>query len=292
MKEAKENKPNLGDMLDCKSMEQYLKDKAKNHNYYKVYGSEKKLRVVFEDNILYFSDGSGWNDTEDREKFQEGDPKYKYYARCFTYSWSENVAMWMLYAGRKDGIMVNIKKSQMNAIIESCKEIKLGNFSDDKFEEKETIYKGVEKDGEIIDGDFVLYLTDIVYFDKNKDDAKKYDVKRSYESYIAKKDDGTDRAFVTEMNRTAKRYPLSYENECRLILKVKKESLQNLKLSDAKIDFKNSLEKDDKEIGVRSSPNYSGKGEYVKSSLYDKINWNLCEGCKKSLCKECKEKIQ
>lgn len=257
-----EDKITLINCLEGKyPINEYLKCKAKNHNSYKIYGEENKLKALYEDKKLYLSDGTGWNDIEDRNIFQAANDGYKYYARCFTFSISENVAMWMLYGGmRNQGIMVDVGKANINKIIKGCKEIILGNFDSNK--------KFIPGENAIIKDDFELYLIDILYYCKSKKSNRCYDVKRSKEEVCVPEES------IRTLNRVKKDYAWNYENECRLILKIKKDLCE--KYTDALIDFNDM---DITAFRIKSSPNYKGKNTYEKSTLNNKMSWNLCNGC-------------
>ncbi len=56
--------------------------------------------------ISTFSDGSNWNDNDDYFRMKKESVDDLLLARCFTFSKSENVAMWMLYA-RKENDLIN-----------------------------------------------------------------------------------------------------------------------------------------------------------------------------------------
>ncbi len=286
-------KESLGCFNDSVSLEKYLKEKGANHRSYKIYGTEKILRSVFVDKQLYLSDGSNWNDTVDGKEFSAEDGEYKYYARCFTYSTSENVAMWMLYGGITDkkGVMVDMGGAKnLNQIIEKCTKVDLGEFDGNpkKFKKSVTINKD----------DFELYLIDIVYYGEaiskdEKDNKDKVYLKRSYESAP-----NAEKTCIDGLKRAIKDIGWSYENECRLILKVKKKLCEGCSVAEinfSKIDL-------DKKITVITSPNYGEELEFKKSleknvsykeSVHkSKISWNLCKGCKYlRFNKYCKKKL-
>lgn len=256
---------------DCfqgkKSLEEYLKEKAKCHNSYKLYGTEEKLKAIYDDYKLYLSDGSQWNDISDREALQIEDKEYKYFARSFTYSLSENVAMWMLYGGiMGDGVMVDFGAGNLKSILNQCNKVILGTFINKKFEGK------IEVSRE----DFQLYMMDIIYYEPSANMEGYIDVKRSYESLLE-----VPEKYIKNLLHSTKNYAWSYENECRLILKVKKVFCRNC--SDAEINFEEIFKQNpsNKKSVVYESPNYKGSRRYEKSKLYSKINWDLCSGCKK-----------
>lgn len=78
------------------TMIDYLHSKAKNHNNYKIYTCESRLDSWMCNKALYLSNGSRWNDTDDRERLNPTEGLYPYinFTMCFSFSKSENVAMW------------------------------------------------------------------------------------------------------------------------------------------------------------------------------------------------------
>ena len=83
----------------------YLSHKAASHNYYKYYAPKHYIDTILREEAVFLSDGENWNDVCDRERLNN-DNRYKRFALCLSYSRSENVAMWMLYAGN-DGCMID-----------------------------------------------------------------------------------------------------------------------------------------------------------------------------------------
>lgn len=78
----------------------HLREKGKNHTNYKIYSYGTRITDIIDETTLYLSDGQRWNDRIDRDNFCRKDQPRRF-ARCFSFSKSENVAMWMLYGGMK-----------------------------------------------------------------------------------------------------------------------------------------------------------------------------------------------
>lgn len=272
--------------------EQYLKhlrDKAENHNYYKIYSSDTRITDIIDKKTLYLSDGQGWNDKIDRNNFcREG--QLKRFAKCFSFSRSENVAMWLLYGGMESkGLMLNIKKSLMKDIVDKCDEVELGYWEKKNGKEEFVVKAKIPKDN------FDLYLIDILYYG-DSDEKGKYDLKRSSTKYEL-----GEVAVIDQLSGCVKSYPWSYENEVRLILELKKENGEVTKIYDdkqitgARINFaKIFMKHSETDITIYESPNYKGKHHHTKSTLFEKIDWNLCSDCRrksilrgKLKCKKC-----
>lgn len=257
---------------DGYSLEKYLSEKAENHNSYKIYDTEERITCIAVDKKLYLSDGSKWNDENDSKAMNSCVDGYKYFARCFTYSISENVAMWMLYGGlHHKGAMIDIGRAKLTKIKTECKQAAFGKFKKEGGFKAETT---VEKK------DFQLYLTDILYYAPSKDNdgnIKKglVDVKRSDETLRDK-----DENIIKDLNFKKKYYAWNYENECRLILKIKEELCRGC--TDVEIDFHEI--NFDNDFVIVKAPNFTGppicnEKYYAESKLKGQLNWNLCKGC-------------
>ena len=253
----------------AKELEEYLKEKAKKHTYFKLYGTQDRLNVIYEKKKLYLSCGKDWNDPKDTKQLSLSEG-HTYYARCFSFSKSENVAMWMLYSGMGDnGVMVSFRPKFLDEITKKVTYITLGCFSENKFEGKLSL----END------DFELYLIDMLYVreDKNQETGNSsYHVKRHDET-----GDILDRNIVEALHLCRKHYEWNYENECRLILDVKRK-IDMEQYTDAEIDFSEI----DKNLvpnaeSVTMTPKHQGDipHGYQKSTLSDGLKWDLCLNC-------------
>lgn len=247
----------------------HLKKKAINHKNYKIYSYGSRITCIAEEKALYLSDGHLWNDLVDKNNFCSDGKKR--FARCFSFSKSENIAMWMLYGGNGgNGLMIDLNKTIMKDIVIHCTNVKLGYWDKNSgaFCIKQELHKG----------EFSLYLIDILYYALNEN-GEKYDLKRSNSSY-----DLGEPETINRLKYCRKSYPWSYENECRLILEPK-IAIRDNKITDAKIEFEDILTKCFKkkislENRIVASPNYVGVHKFKESALQGQIDWDLCFGCK------------
>ena len=172
------------------TLDGYLRKKAANHNHCRIYGEEDKLSAIFTDHILYLTDGADWNDTADRDAFNSGDSEYKYFARSFTYSTSESVAMWMLYGGmQKKGVMVEIGVGNLNKIINGYKKIVLGNFDGPSGESKFVEGPTIDKENCSLDLIDILYCSsdnEKGLIDIKRSDERVQNVMKNYINYLKK----------------------------------------------------------------------------------------------------------
>ena len=129
----------------CKNQEnlyKYVTDKALQHRNFKHYVSDiKRINNIVKEGALFLSDGTNWNDIDDRNAFCNtpstniNEKNYRMYGLCLSFSSSENVAMWMLYGGmHKKGAMIDITPSSINQLINGQQiQIELGNFEGSKW---------------------------------------------------------------------------------------------------------------------------------------------------------------
>ena len=174
------------------------------------------------------------------------------------------------------GAMLDIKRKQMNSIINNAisepNVVHIGYFDSNGFQD----------DGIISADDFEIYIQDILYYSS---DTKKT-VKRS-----------DDRCDITKVKNTLlyeskissiqmkKAYPWSYENECRLVVSVKKSAIfdrKNCHIIRLPIPVNTLQELRDQ---VYKSPNFDTKTNTSNisandSSLGQSLDWNLCAKCK------------
>ena len=137
---------------------------------FKHYDSEDHIAYILSTNTIYLSNGINWNDLVDRANFNPIESLKIRFAFCFSFSKSENVAMWMLY-GKNDGCMIDFNKEVIKEII-SSNTISLGYFEAGRYNE-------VKK---LENRDFDISIMDIVYYGEPKNrDSNTYYVKRSDE---------------------------------------------------------------------------------------------------------------
>ena len=240
---------------------EYLKDTAKRHTYYKFYSEIDKTDTILKQHVLYLSRGDNWNDTSDKKRFNGIDSTYTYFGLCTSYSKHESVAMWMLYGGVENkGAMINFKNKFMENICENKKNIEIGYFNDTgEFREYFILYPE----------QYELYLQDIIYFcDVEKENMCK--VRRHNEvAYM--------NCNMVEEISLRKSYPWKYENECRLILRVKKNRL-NEQSKYARLSWD---EADRTLMTPYLSPNFDldEYESYENSEIGSELEWDLCKRC-------------
>lgn len=253
----------LKNISNERDLKKYLNEKALSHRNFKVYHNSYVTDSILTNKFLLLKDGTDWNDSWDSKNFNSSKTK-KHFGMCFSFSRSENVAMWMLYGGmKKKGTMINFSQSDIKSVL-NVEKIEFGNFSNGRFTNIVTLNKS----------DFRIDIYDIIYFGESNDKAKYY-VKRSSE--IVKE---FSKEIIDKLSYLKKTMPWSYENEARLIVTVNKMSVPNdvnaciIGLSDAFVD------------GIKGkiyhSPNYQGATIYNKSKLNGEINWDLCQKCTNS----------
>ncbi|MCF0114296.1 MAG: DUF2971 domain-containing protein [Erysipelotrichaceae bacterium] len=243
------------DKNGAQEIRKYLLTKGENHQYYKTYGSLKYIESSINEHYLLLSNGQNWNDPNDRAKFY-CDETYYYYGKCFSFSKSESVAMWVMYANEKEetGAMVNITGSTMKKIISSSTKFDAmcGNF-DKKWER----IRIAEED---------IYLTDVLYVGVGANEDTKC-IKRSDEVCDRVDDiNGFDKIIT-------KTYAWNYENECRLVVRVKKELIDNLNNKEFLKLFYDENQIDNLKKRIILSPlNKDNSDDYTKSRL--ELNWD------------------
>lgn len=251
---------NLNSATDEKELQTYLSQKAHNHHYYKHYTALNRIENILENHTIYLSNGKNWNDKTDRDNFNNEKLDSVNYGVCLSFSKSENVAMWMLYSGN-NGAMLDYDKETIQALLDTeC--IELGHFQDYRFHSEMTLKRG----------SFEISIFDIVYY--NQEDAEDICyVRRSSEVY--KK---YPKWKVDALTYQKKTLPWSYENECRLVVSIKREIVACVYDADTvAISFpKEKVVKLKKR--TYHSPN-SNDCKYVESKLKNKINWDLCLHC-------------
>lgn len=248
-------KNDAGALFIGNELKEYLREKAKTHNSYKYYAKIDYVKQIVRDKVLYLNNGAEWNDITDRGNLANGSEDSVLFGKCFSYSQDESIAMWMLYGGiYHQGAMIDFTRKGMAGVLE-IPEITLGSFKDGRFCPLVTLQRP----------DFEVYITDIVYCDE-----KKRYLKRSNESCIH-----VPKATLEQLGCCQKAYPWHYENECRLIVSVKKElvpdSCHSVLLDLQGLDLGTSLER------VYYSPEYKGAEEegFRKSPLTDTVHFDL-----------------
>ena len=250
----------LKNITGQEDLKNYLRRKGENHRSYKTYSNQRFIREIINEQRIYLNDGSNWNDVADREAFNDEHADYKNYGKCFSFSDSESVAMWMLYGGIDNcGAMISFTKRDMKKIFD-IDHVILGSFIDGTFVEYSRLNKGF----------FDIKLVDILYTRKEKDG---YYIKRGNE--VRKVID--DKLIQALGKECIKDVAWSYENECRLVVSIKKEYIKKeetvVKIDISSFNFEESFSR------VFHSPTFKGEQTYSKSELQGYIDWDLCSSC-------------
>lgn len=262
----------------AKELFDYLEIKGNNHKNYKYYAKRNYIETILRAHTIYLSDGSNWNDVEDKKRLNHPNSSFVNYAMCFSFSKSENVAMWMLYS-KDSGCMIDFTKEIIRDIIETDN-LQIGSFVCGEFVPVKTLTHQ----------QFKIALFDMIYYEKqNNKIVKQYKQEQNEQTfYYIKRADEVNRNFeantIDEISYQKKRLAWSYENECRLVVSIDKKQIYanqcNVNQCNVvAIEFSESYIK--KLMSrVFDSPNTSKSSIYRSSALQGKINWNLCSDCK------------
>lgn len=215
-----------------------LKEKALNHQIYSFYGKREGIIKTIEKSTLRLTNGVGWNDKIDTQNLcNNGKVRF---VKCFTYSKSENIAMWMLYSDpSEEGYMLSFSNSIISNILK-VDEIKIVDINNKTYTLKKP--------------DFKIELIDVVYVGVG-DSENKLALKKSI--YGVKAIEASHFNFDIENNKYdyfAKSYGWSYENECRLVIECDKNQLEN------KIDYSNECYIN---LAINFKPNSKAKTKLV-----------------------------
>lgn len=258
----------------------YLKDKGCNHRSYKMYSTIEIVNSTIDNKALYLSNGDNWNDVVDRKNFNNDGLSMVNFGRCLSYSSTESVAMWMLYGGMKHrGAMIDFDKYSILDIIMNTDKISVGYFDDNTFI---TLMK-------LKRNEFEIQLVDVVYTEQK---GNMVTVKRSTgDKWEFEFNADSQKNILNNEKYTYvhKNKAWDYEQECRLIVSISKNILSELseytKVNMVRIDLKNINLSNTKRF---YAPNVSivdrSKLEFMKanpSELIDKVEWDLCDKCKK-----------
>lgn len=244
-----------------KMLEEFLKNKAKNHRHFKVYTTLDRVKGMIKDSAIYLTNGANWNDLQDKERLNNQEYDVIRYAKCFSFSQSENVAMWMLYGGvNRRGAMIDFPQTVICNLIKEKQPISLGHFKDEEFCQDCTLGPN----------EYDIELTDILYFGEDKKEGC-YTIKRSDERAEGIKDSIVNRISVR------KGYAWSYENECRLIVSIKREKIPSNESNVIKIIL--NCENSKLVRRVYHSPNSELNDIYKLSTLHTRMEWDLCRNC-------------
>lgn len=238
----------------------YLTDTANKHHNFKHYTKATYTETIINTHTVYLSNGEKWNDRLDKQNLDK-DQRFVNYVLSFSFSRSENVAMWLLYSGN-NGCMIDYPPELIRSLL-AANSVILGAFCNGVF----VPAKVMNKD------DFSISLFDIVYYAESKKQIDNlYYVKRSGESnpYFPQQ-------IIDCLSYQKKRLAWSYENECRIVVSIEKSLLGGALYEMAAITFpEDYIPK--LSTRIYNSPNLE-HGKYNDSVLKTEMNWNLCKNC-------------
>lgn len=259
-------------------LESYLIQKANNHKNYKYYSSKKAIQSICDNHSILLSDGSDWNDRNDRDRMKlHGGMRY--FGFCFSFSASENVAMWMLYS-QDNGCMIDFDNDAIKEITNPY-EVKIGELTANGFVPIDTL--NVKESG------IRITLSDILYVGRTKD--TKDNERFCYARRSGETNNLFDRNLIGGDFMFQKGMPWLYENECRLIVSVPEDMLSHPKRTfRLQISFDETHIKrlyDKKRIfnspNVKHITNDDFYRKNTDSRLTNEISWNLrsqfCSNC-------------
>ena len=249
----------LADMCaDADTLAAGLKENGSQHRRYKLYTSMERALGILVSGNMYFSNGSRWNDLQDRQLMARSHQ----YGGCFSWSTVENIAMWMLYGGEggKKGAMLDFPQRVMLEMLKT-KSLEIGSFQENAFVPAATVTAG---------RDFTINLTDVVYSQLSTNGEKATLTMGDEHVVVPTETLGHPDIFH-------KYYAWAYERECRLVIHISEHvqaemgaaaPVARLRLSDAAVrEMKDHLYR---------SPVFEGSCDLGKpSKLYRQVDWRI-----------------
>lgn len=235
-----------------------LRENGCKHRRYKMYTTMERARSILKSGDMYFSDGSGWNDLQDRRLMARSHQ----YGGCFSWSTVENIAMWMLYGGEcgKAGAMLDFPQRVMLELLKT-QTIELGDFLENAFVPKVVLTAG---------RDFTIYLTDVVYSELCANGSKvKLTLGDEHVSVPIKTLENPDIFH--------KYYAWAYERECRFMIRISEHVREKMDTAPhmARLHLSDKALCEMKE-NLYSSPVYEGECNLgTISKLYQQVDWNI-----------------
>lgn len=281
-KEKSIDRIRLGLFRNCSELESYLIEKANNHSHYKYYSSKSAIQSICKTHSILLSDGSNWNDKLDRQNMRPSGGM-RHFGFCFSFSVSENVAMWMLYS-QDNGCMIDFDSDAIKGVMNPF-EVKVGELNaEKKFVPIDTL--------NVKDSGIRITLSDVLYVGKTEDpnDNERFCyVRRSGET-----NKQFDRRLLGDGFMFQKGLPWFYENECRLIVSVPEDKLSHPKRKlKLEISFEEThIKRLQDKKRIFNSPNVERitdddfYSDNTDSKLTDEISWNL----KSQFCSSCPNK--
>ncbi len=240
------------DLLSC------LRHCGEHHTSYKIYYSDCSIIDCIIKSKSIILRNNKYNDKIDENNIKDTSDGFLKFVICFTFSISENVAMWIVYSKKENGkfvkgAMIPFSKEMLKSIVDNNSKIEYGNFDGIKFN-----YKGETTD-------FSIEMCDVIYYSKRKEDSNNYDIKKG--------DTKTECNIKTidSLTYVKKYYPWNYENECRMIVKINKDLIEN-GVNSVKLKLTDDVIKDIKNKCV-SSPLCENDSEFKDSSLKGQLNF-------------------
>ena len=246
----------------------YLSAKGAGHRDYRHYATRGRIKSILDGSAIYLTDGSTWNDTFDRERFNPHFSSYKRFGVCLSCSTEESVAMWMLYGGTDgNGAMINFDKDTLLRAM-SADFYEFGRFNDGgKFEPLLTIDRR----------DIDLTLSEVLYFKSLKSNEE--------DRVVVMRSMGSDRQVsisrraLDGIDEITKHTSWSYEQEVRLVALVHKDRLGSIESRIKCVRVPLELSDDFIASRVYDSPVSDDLGMYRDSELRRTVEWDLCRGC-------------
>jgi len=182
-----------------------IKSNASNHKCYNMYMPIETALWILNYGHIYLSNGLKWNDDTDKKMME----KKKVFARCFSYSTCENIALWILYGGEqgKKGAMLRFLPSIIMELIKSPT-IRIGKFNENRFDEMYEL--------SIDNGDYEIFMTDVIYVEECESKSKGKCIRVS----LADEHVTVKSGVINHPDIFYKKYPWSYEKECRMVVRL------------------------------------------------------------------------
>lgn len=246
-------------VVDSVTLASGLRENGSSHKSYKMYTSIDRALATIVSGDLYLSNGSNWNDKNDRELMKAKNS----FAICLSCSTSENIAMWMLYSGEhgKRGAMLDFSNYVLKEILQT-ESVELGSFN--KIGTFEPIHK-------LTRDDFEIFLTDILYIDECKNGKVKITFR---DEHVTK-----EKKILENKDIFYKNYGWSYEKECKLTVRLSDDlsalsSKENLGI--IRIHLSPSAKRKMNEERLYRSPIFTGGVSVGKESLLTGgIEWDI-----------------
>ena len=250
----------LKDMVgNSKVLANGLMENGMRHREYRTYTTVERALGIMQTGNLYLSNGFDWNDSRDGENVRGRGM----YAKCFSCSTCENVAMWMLYGkmGGENCVCVTFSRAAICEVLKTA-EIEIGHFAKGVFKKLHTLSR---------DEDFEIFITDVLYFEPKGE--------RNYNLSVGEEHVSKDKAILKDDHIFTKHYAWHYEKETRLVIKLSnkwKKLVKEKETSVAKIVLSETAKKEIKNKDVIRSPIYAHSSRIGRrSKLEGTVTWDL-----------------